>query len=95
MYKTPFIVFGPQHFLHNLRKFGFETFNEYWSEHYDCVLADNTRLTTLIAQLTKINKLPLGELKEMHKKMQPILDHNYNVLQNLRKVDYKRETFDE
>jgi hypothetical protein len=34
--QRPFLVFGPVHFLNNLRELGFRTYNECWDESYDC-----------------------------------------------------------
>jgi hypothetical protein len=33
--RRPFIVYGPVHFLNNLRELGFRTYNECWNESYD------------------------------------------------------------
>ncbi len=95
LYKTPFVVCGSQHFLDNLHKFGFETFSDFLPEYYDSVKNDNNRMMTVLDTLEWINEISLDDLKQMHKKMQPILDHNYDVLQRIRKKDYGREIFNE
>jgi hypothetical protein len=33
--RRPFVVFGPIHFLNNLRGLGFRTYGECWDESYD------------------------------------------------------------
>jgi hypothetical protein len=35
IYRRPFIVQGPQWYLKNLRRLGFRTFSDWWSEGYD------------------------------------------------------------
>jgi hypothetical protein len=78
--KKPFIIFGSRDYLDYLHQMGFKTFNDFWSENYDGFEARDRyiRILKLIDELSKKSK---KELQEMYQAMQPILDHNYNLLQ--------------
>lgn len=77
--KKPFIIMGPKCYLIHLRQLGFKTFHEFWDEDYDGFNPRHRymRILKLIDDLAK--KTP-EELDDMYKRMQPILDHNYNLL---------------
>jgi hypothetical protein len=89
----PFIVMGSQHYLQNLRRLGFRTFNEFWDEGYD-----DYNPAQRIKEIEKlIQSLANKSLKEMQAilvKMKPILNHN---LQRFKTLTYEqiKETFDE
>jgi len=73
--KTPFIIQGPKNYLKNLRKMGFRTFSNWWSEGYD---EDDPG--TSWYEITKIvdylsSKSP-KELLEMLVSMKDVLEHN-------------------
>jgi hypothetical protein len=78
--KKPFIVFASRDYLDYLHQMGFKTFNDFWSEDYDGYEGRDRyiRILTLIDELANKSK---KELQEMYQAMQPILDHNYNLLQ--------------
>lgn len=87
--KTPFIVQGPQYFLHNLKKLGFQTFDQWWDEGYS--------EDTAWYQLTEIKKIldflstnSVDELNRMYLSMSGILEHNYQLAMNLTKNDFKK-----
>jgi hypothetical protein len=82
--KKPFIIFGSRDYLCYLRQMGFKTFQtpdlDFWSEDYDGYEGKNRyiRILALIDELAKKSK---NELQDLYQAMQPILDHNYNLLQ--------------
>jgi hypothetical protein len=87
--KTPFIVQGPQYFLNNLRKFGFQTFNHWWDEGYtedpmEYQLVEIKKLLDTLAKLTTV------ELYDMYQDMSAILEHNYQLALTLTDQDYRR-----
>lgn len=81
LYKMPFMMVGGKHSLKLLKQFGFKTFNEYWDEEYDNFdnLAD--RIDMLTDNLHKLSLLSQNELDNLHEKMLPIVEHNFNHLE--------------
>jgi hypothetical protein len=79
--KKPFIVMGPKCFLTHLRQMGFRTFYEYWDENYDGY-EPVQKYKMILKLLDDLSKKPIFELEQMYRDMQPILDHNYNLLIN-------------
>ena len=83
--KKPFIIFASRDYLCYLRQMGFKTFQtptlDFWSEDYDGYEGRERyiRILSLVDELAKKSK---KELEEMFQAMQPILDHNYNLLVN-------------
>ena len=77
--KKPMIVMGSQDFLGYLRQMGFETFNDFWDEEYDG-FAEQNRYQKILDLIDHIAQQPVEALVDMYQKMQPILDHNYNLL---------------
>jgi len=77
--KKPFIVMGSANHLIYLRQMGFKTFGDFWSEDYDG-LARKGRYQQIIAVIDFIASQSKDELYDMYQRMQPILDHNYNLL---------------
>jgi hypothetical protein len=86
--KTPFIIQGPQHMLRRLRNLGFRTFDSWWDEGYseDPGLHTITEIKRVLAQLSVLTTL---ELQNMHDAMQPVLEHNFQ-----RMLELKPEHFD-
>jgi hypothetical protein len=77
--KKPMIVMGPQDFLGYLQQMGFKTFNDFWDEDYDGV-AEQNRYQKILDLIDHIAQKPIGALIDMYQRMQPILDHNYDLL---------------
>ena len=93
MTKTPFLVFGPKHYLANIRKLGFQTFGSFWNENYDNY--DNaTRIILIQKQIDRIHQLEYPQLEEMYNstEMQKVLDNNEKVFRSLS-VDQIRKVF--
>jgi hypothetical protein len=91
--KRPFIIVGSQFFLQNLKKLGFKTFNEFWDEGYD-EYPSGYRIKEIEKLLSTIAEWPVQKLVKILEEMQSILDHNYNIFQELT---YQKiaETFNE
>jgi hypothetical protein len=81
--KKPFIIFASQDYLCYLRQLGFKTFqtpeSTFWSEDYDGY-EGRERYIRILALIDELAKKSKEELEEMYLAMQPILDHNYNLL---------------
>ena len=79
--KKPFVIMGPKCYLIHLRQMGFRTFNDFWDENYDG-FGPAERYKHILSLIDDLSKLSMTELKDMYQRMQPILDHNYNLLIN-------------
>jgi hypothetical protein len=66
-----------------LRQMGFQTWqtpeSTFWSEDYDGY-EGRERYIRILALIDELAKKSKEELEEMYLAMQPILDHNYNLL---------------
>lgn len=72
--KRPFIAFAGQHYLKNLKSLGFKTFEECIDESYDDVANLQKRMQLAWQQL---ELLCLEDPQTVYKKLQPVLDHNF------------------
>ena len=77
--KKPFIVMGPINYLIYLRQMGFKTFFEYWDEEYDGY-GPRIKFQKIIKLIDDLSSKSKSELYSMYQSMQPILEHNYNLL---------------
>lgn len=80
--RRPFIVISNRNYLNNLRKLGFQTFNEFWDEGYD-EYEGSQRIIEFEKVLEILAVLPLHSLDNKLKEMQHILDHNFKTFINL------------
>jgi hypothetical protein len=75
--KRLFIVFGGGGYLAHLHRLGFQTFDSVIDESYDLEPDDITRWTRAFEQVEYLCNQPQEVILQ---KIQPILEHNYNVL---------------
>jgi len=87
--KTPFIVHGPQNYLANLKRLGFQTFDRWWSEGYEQDTPDYQPVEILNI-IDDLSKKSTTELAQIYQEMQPVLDHNLATLQSLTPEDFHR-----
>jgi hypothetical protein len=76
-----FVVISGQHYLRNLRRLGFKTFDGIIDESYDSIDDDQTRWTKAIEQTEWLCQQPQEKILSQ---IAPIIIHNYAVLDNLR-----------
>ena len=88
MLETPFIIQGPQWFLHRFRDLGFQTFGNFWDEGYTQDPADYQphEIVKIIDYLTQKS---IEELNEMYTEMKPILKHNKQRFMTLTSTDFE------
>ena len=79
---TPFIVYGPKHYLESLRKLGFKTFDKFWSEEYD-QHEGTDRIKMIVEIINDICSRNLDQLKTLYSEMADICEHNNKVLSTL------------
>jgi hypothetical protein len=77
--RMPFILVGCAHNLEYLRSYGFKTFSDFWDESYDTIEDPIQRLQAIVKILQDLTTLTTEKQQELLIKMQPILDHNYNL----------------
>ena len=77
--RMPFILVGCANNLEYLRSYGFKTFGDFWDESYDSEFDPIKRLDAIVKILKDISNMSIKEQEAMLVKMQPILDHNYNL----------------
>lgn len=82
--KTPFLLFGPKDYLKNLRRLGFKTFSDFWSEDYD-EYEGIPRCQIITDRLNAISQMSIEDLQIMYTKMEPILTHNREHLSSITK----------
>lgn len=84
--KTPFIIQGPRHYYHNLRKIGFKTFGNWWDEGFteDEYYYQPNEIIKILDQLSK---LTASELEGLYIDMESTLEHNYQLLMSLNAND--------
>jgi hypothetical protein len=87
--KTPFIVQGPQNFLHNLKKLGFQTFSNWWDEGYS-EDPPGQQLLEIKKVLDFLSNKSKDELTQMHHDMTNTLEHNYQLAMSLTKENFKK-----
>lgn len=75
--KRLFIVFSGYKFLHNLRILGFKTFHGTIDESYDLI---SNNVQRWMAAFEQIKYLCQSDPREIKEKIQPILDHNFNLM---------------
>ena len=84
--KNPFVVYGPKHFLKNLRQLGFKTFDDFWSESYDHH-SGQQRINKIKIIINQIINSSMQQLTNLYQEMLPILEHNLEVYNNLQHKD--------
>lgn len=72
-----FIMLGGQHYLRNLRKLGFKTFDSIIDESYDFEPDQNLRWSMAIEQMNYLFNQPQAEILA---KVKPIAEHNKRVM---------------
>ena len=87
--KTPFILQGPENYLENLRRLGFKTFNNWWSEEYDQFSGPH-RLIEIRNVIDYLGSMTNNQLKELYASMRPVLEHNYKLLLSLTEDDFRK-----
>ena len=86
---TPFIIQGPQWYLHNLRKLGFRTFDKWWDEGYSEDPSD-WQPQEIIKVIRTIGDWSTTKMQKVYNDMKPVIDNNFECMQNLSDSDFKR-----
>lgn len=76
LYKRPFVIQGPKHFLKNLKLLGFKTFDQWWDEGYDQDHHDS-RYEAITNNIKWIAGQSPMTIAKWYKEMQSTLEHNF------------------
>ena len=88
----PFVVVGPRYYLENLKRLGFKTFDTWWSEGYDSD-SDDARYKSILQTIDWIGSQNKIDILRWYEEMQPVLEHNTNILQALNSNMLKNKEF--
>ena len=77
--KKPFVIFASRDYLCYMRQMGFQTFWQFWNEDYDGY-ETRDRLLRMVKLLDWFASRDKRELWDLYQDIQPILNHNYNLL---------------
>jgi hypothetical protein len=72
-----FVAFTGYKFLQNLRTHGFQTFGAVIDEGYDLIKDDAARYTAAFEQVKQLCNM---DQAEVYAKIQPVLEHNHNLI---------------
>ena len=88
--KNPFMVYGPKNFLRNLRRLGFETFGNYWSEEYDR-FEGKERINLIKSQIDLLADHSIDQLQTLLNEMNDVLEHNKKLYQSMKLEHFNTE----
>lgn len=84
-----FVVFTGYKFLYNLRRLGFQTFNDVIDESYDLIPSGPKRLAAAFQQVQRLCQTDPSEIRE---RLAPVVEHNYKIMMN---TDWTRYALDQ
>ncbi len=86
-HRHPFVVAGINRTLEYLRKAGYKTFDGIINEEYDQIEDDELRLQALEEEVLRLANLTDDEWLVLQVQLKPIIDHNYNHLLSIKKLN--------
>ena len=76
----PFVLVARPHSLKRLRKYGFETFYNWWDESYDSEENDRERYFKISKLLTDLCSISVKDWDMLIQEMLPVLEHNARLM---------------
>lgn len=89
--EKPLIVYAPKHFLENMKKIGFKTFDNLWDEDYD-QLEGPERYWAMMKIVKEISSLSKADQLALYQASRDTCAHNRELLRQYsinNRVDYK------
>ena len=80
LFRKPFFNMGPVNGLEKLKSYGFKSFSDWINEEYDKQTDLNKRIEMVLDELERLSKFTRGELIEITKEMESVVNHNYELL---------------
>jgi hypothetical protein len=74
----PFVLTATAGSLAYLRRYGFQTFGEFWDESYDLETDDFVRAEKIAAVLKKLDDLSPQQKQDLFQACWPVIEHNWN-----------------
>lgn len=78
----PFIIVTVPNFLDKLKEIGYKTFEPFINESYDKETNNGLRLEKIVNEIERLSNLNDKELQQFIENVNPICQHNYNLLMN-------------
>jgi len=72
----PFIMVGPPGNLEYMRRWGFQTFSDYWDESYDKEECHYKRMGKILGLIDELGSKSIEELQELYESMLPVTMFN-------------------
>jgi hypothetical protein len=72
-----FVAFTGYKFLHNLRQYGFQTFDNVIDESYDLIQDDTARYTAAFEQVKRLCSM---DQQAVYEQIRDTVEHNYNLI---------------
>lgn len=82
--KRPFIVYGAYEALGYLHTRGFKTFHPIINEDYNFINDDQKRKEAILVEIERLCSMTNIEKEDFIAQCRPILEHNYNVIMNMK-----------
>lgn len=80
--RRPFVIVGCPGVLAQLQEYGFRTFDEFWSEDYDCETDFEKRVDMIIEILQKFAGMSPKQLTDLYQRMHNIINYNFDYYTN-------------
>jgi hypothetical protein len=78
--QRPFMLAAAPGNLAYLKSYGFQTFDQWIDESYDNIQDPDQRLQAIVDQTQRLSAMSDSDLRQMHKEMQTVLEHNFDHL---------------
>lgn len=69
-----------------MKRLGFKTYSDFWSEDYDKIQDPVDRLDEVINVLKKLCEMSVDDRKEMYEKMKPVLKYNQQLILDMEEL---------
>ncbi len=87
--KKMFIIVGPANVLQLLHSKGFQTFDDIIDESYDSISDPNERFLCVQKSILDFVSRPLQEIQSIYKQKMDVIEHNFQRLVMLEKLEIK------
>ena len=79
-FKHPFIIVGCPRLLAEIKRNGYKTFHPFINETYDEILDDQSRLSAIVDEITRLCSFDNEEWISWQNSIKDIVEHNYRIM---------------